>query len=193
MEKLEYEYIIVLSLAFPSVNVNFREKDIGNNISEAVGDFDFRFDGRKSIELLEITKQSIVIKLSISFTPKNVTREISAFSQILVQDYNFDKYSAKVGRLFKIVIGSYPEGIEPPGHNRSMYYSGVKEEIMGYMPEVVSKVINNIHQDTSVFIKMSNEILAADNIDKLDNYIQQLENLVSIATNKKDIMVRSKQ
>jgi hypothetical protein len=201
MEEYKYEYAIVLSLAFPSRDApkNFASIDIFEKVKKAEADYNKRFKGKKEINVINVIGHDINLELSISFIPKNATREISVFSQILIQDFHFDEYSSKQGRLFNSEIVRYPEGIGreyvqidhilPRGIISRAGEQIMQESYNNYLVE--KEYYSNTY--ANVFLKMSNEILAADDIDKLENYIKQLENLTSLAKSKKDIMLRSKK
>ncbi|MBZ9622918.1 hypothetical protein G9F71_008630 [Clostridium sp. FP2] len=195
-----YKYILELSLAFPNTMapLDFESEDVERDIYKAQTLFNSRFEGRKEINVDKIIGQNLYLELLISFIPKNATREISVFSQILVQDFDFDKYSSKPGRLFKSEVIEYPEGVD----KKNDYSISVPEGIVSQVAEKIMRdydheyPINKIplrnsqlNTKSSVFIEMSNEILATDNIDELDNHIKQLENLLLLAKTKKNLII----
>jgi len=204
MTEYQYKYEIELRLAFPNYEapLNFEQGDTESKLYRAESVFNARFEGRKEINIIHVEGQSLTLLLSISFIPNNATKEISAFSQILVKDFKFDHYSAKPGRLFKYDIIEVPRFVEEMRVadkaskdylQEKVYASSIKEEFIDYEQIQNSKMtsIEESRSRVNTFIKMSNEILVTDDIDLLDNYIKQLENLTALAKSKKDIMLRS--
>lgn len=203
MPEYRYAYALTLNLAFPNTNApkDFDSGDIEKQIHEAENIFNARFEGRKQISIYEIEDQSISIYLSISYVPANATREVSAFSQILVKEYQFDKYSSKQGRLFNAHVKSLPDKDDSPVLEEDIIRAEemAREEAIRqedentYIEHMTDMRKRPSARMENTFVKMTNEILATDNIDELDNYIQQLQNLTSIVNAKKDIMIRSKK
>lgn len=199
MEEYSYKYAIELVLAFPSMGapINFEvEDDANDKIIKAVTIFNQRFERRKAIKLLSTKGRCIELELSTSFQPNNVTKEISVFSQILVKDFQFYKYSSKPGRLFKSEVIGFPkyQGLqltEAKAHSFNIKDYDVKEEKDPSNTIKTFEENSQLELKVNIFLKMSNEILATDDIEILENYIKQLENLTALAKSKKDIMVRS--
>jgi len=202
MTKFRYSYAIFLSLAFPNSDApkNFDEGIIGRQIREAEKIFNARFLGRKELSIYRVEDQFMEMVLSTSYVPNNVTREVSAFSQILVKEYQFDQYSAKQGRLFNASAQSIPEERELTDQEwedeAKQYHQEIEyTEEQKYIEENIIRLQKTrpSKRTLNTFVTMSNEVLQADSIDKLDNYIKQLEDLTILANAKKNIMIRSKK
>jgi len=203
MEGYPYKNVIELTLAFPSIGapINFEvEDDVNSKIIKAVDVFNCRFENRKEIKLLSTKGRCIKLELLTSFQPENATKEISVFSQILVNDFRFSKYSSKPGRLFKSEVIGLPkyQGLQLDESTPYSYDADsnmkdfiIKETSTPYNATKTFMQDFQLEHKGSIFVEMSNEILATNNVDKLDNYIKQLENLLSLTKSKKDIIVRS--
>lgn len=210
MSKYHYRYAfaITLKLAFPNASAprDFNEGNVANQIREAEEMFNIRFKGRKELSIYNIEDQEIEIYLATSYVPTNVTREVSVFSQILVKDFNFDQYSAKQGRLFNSHATSLPDNQrwdEVTDEEVETAFREVKRQeeeetnniaIEEYLAEEHERLKNTrpSKRKLNTFTEMTNEILGTDNIDRLETYIKQLEDLTTLAKAKMNIMIRSK-
>ena len=215
MAKFRYSYSVTLDLAFPNTDApeDFGVGITNRQIRESEKMFNVRFRGRKELSIYNVEDHCISMLLLSSYEPENVTREVSAFSQILVKEYNFDKYSAKQGRLFNANAQSLPENTDAfEGYSEEEQAKAeiaIIEQIetdQAYKDEVFAANEDYIATESirmmrtrapkrklNTFVIMSNEIIGTSRIDRLDNYIKQLEDLTILAKAKRSIMIRSKK
>lgn len=204
-----YTYKMLLTLAFPKAGApaDFGIPDIKNNIQSAMKDFNNRFNERKRLILLRTMGRNLHIELLMPYVPNNPNRELSPFAQILVQDYHFDEYSAKPGRLFnyqmistnatedEVAIAISTNTERDSYDELTCGIIAEEKEIYAIQPKPITSSstmeIKEVNNNKNVFIQMSNEILRTNNIKELDNHIKQLESLLSLTKSKRDIITRS--
>jgi hypothetical protein len=160
-----YKYKLILRFAFPSTAApaSFQEKR--NELESAVNIFNDKFLGRKEIEILELDSVAIINLITLE-PVKNPTREISAFSQILKYDFQWEKFTQNKNRMFEVTLKEGPSSLNSKVENGEINVTNVKETLKG--------------------------ILGATEIEDLEIMIQDLRLLLNIAESKKVILEAEK-
>lgn len=158
----EHVYKLLINIAYPSIEApeTFSEHE-KSDLNKAIERFNQRFRGKKQLEIDEINVNFVKINLLSNLNLKNPTREISAFSQILYNDFNWKKFSEKENRMFDIKLIN-----------------------------IQDECVQNTSYDnmSNFFVTLGEKILNCSSKEQLDIYIKQLDKLIGMAKSKKELL-----
>jgi hypothetical protein len=102
--KADKSFEMVLLIKRPNQNNPINFDTVDSTLLNAAKDFNLKNGHRKKITIMEIMKQTLLIRLDFYNLKCNEKidppRELSGYSRILYNEYGFHRYSNETGRLF---------------------------------------------------------------------------------------------
>ncbi|MEN6463418.1 MAG: hypothetical protein ABFC94_18880 [Syntrophomonas sp.] len=158
-------YRFKLAIAFPTNNFN-NYKNLENEINSAIKLFNSKYKGQKQISLINIDEKNITVDLETNLPAKYPTREISALSRILKNDFKWNQYSQFENRLFNVDMINKEESLSNNTViNRNLY---------------------------NLLIPMYEEVLITKDEKVIENYINFSKKLLALSEAKKTIIEAEK-
>lgn len=100
------EFRLVVAVWQAEGEINFLEDGLKAQVEQAIEAYNKRYGGFKKLQLIEITKSTIVLKLTV-VVPENekvdVSRAIAYFSKQLYHQHGWSRFSKVEKRLFTVV------------------------------------------------------------------------------------------